>query len=84
MANDIPDIDTDDLILTIEHPMGRIETTFTQWIERGPGPRELVKPVAVRSRTTGQNLPLTVIPMRYRNDDESRRLIAEGEIDSPW
>ena len=47
MANDIPDIDTDDLILTIEHPMGRTETTLTQWIERGPGPRELVKPVAV-------------------------------------
>jgi hypothetical protein len=84
MANPDPALDLDDLILTIEHPMGRVETTLARWIERGPGPREFVRPVAVRSRATGEELPLAVIPVRYRNDEESRRLIACGEIESPW
>jgi hypothetical protein len=82
--DDTPEIDGDDFILTIDHPMGRLETTLVLWIERGPGPRDLVRPIAVRSRATGEELPLTVIPLRYRNDEESRRLIAEGEIESPW
>jgi hypothetical protein len=50
----------------------------------GPGPRPLLRPIAVRSRSTGKQLPLTVIPVQYRNDEESRRLIADGTIESPW
>ena len=76
--------DPDDVLVTIGHPAGDIETTLAEWIARGPGPRPLVRPIAARSRATGQSLPLTVIPLRYRNDKESRGLIANGTIESPW
>lgn len=62
------DWDADDLIVTVEHPMGTIEVPLSEWIARGPGPRRLLRPAAVRSRTTGEELPLSVIPARYRND----------------
>jgi hypothetical protein len=32
----------------------------------------------------GESLPLTAVPVQYRNDEESRRLIAEGVLESPW
>ena len=76
--------DHDDLILTIEHPFGNLEVSLTDWITTGPGPRPLVRPISVRSRSTGEALPLTAIPLVYRNDQESRRLIAEGVLESPW
>ena len=76
--------DPQDLILTVQHPFGDLEVSLADWIARGPGPRPLVRPVAVRSRSTGEPLPLTTIPLRYRNDEESRRLIAEGVLESPW
>jgi len=76
--------DPQDLLLTVQHPFGDLEVSLAEWIARGPGPRPLVRPVAVRSRSTGESLPLTVIPLRYRNDEESRRLIAEGVLESPW
>ena len=76
--------DPQDLLLTVQHPFGDLEVSLAEWIARGPGPRPLVRPVAVRSRATGEPLPLTVIPLRYRNDEESRRLIAEGALESPW
>ena len=76
--------DPQDLLLTVHHPFGDLEVSLAEWIAKGPGPRRLVRPVAVRSRATGAALPLTVIPLRYRNDEESRRLIAEGVLESPW
>lgn len=42
------DIDTEDVLLTIDHPFGRIETTLTEWMRTGPGPREQVRPVEAR------------------------------------
>lgn len=76
--------DPQDLVLTIQHPFGDLDVTLAEWIAKGPGPRPMVRPVAVRSRATGESLPLTAIPLRYRNDEESRRLIAEGVLESPW
>lgn len=76
--------DPDDILVTIGHPAGDIETTLTEWIARGPGPRRLVRPIAAKSRSTGESLPLTVIPLRYRNDKESRDMIANGTIEAPW
>ena len=76
--------DPQDLVLTIQHPFGDLDVSLAEWIAKGPGPRPLVRPVAVRSRSTGESLPLTAIPLRYRNDEESRRLIAEGVLESPW
>jgi hypothetical protein len=68
----------------VRHNFGNVEATLAKWMEIGPGPRRYTRPIAARSRLTREPLPLTVIPMAYRNDDESRRLIAEGKIQSPW
>ena len=32
-----------DVIVTVAHPWGDVETTLEQWIRRGPGPRPFVK-----------------------------------------
>ena len=82
MSDDADDFE--DLILVIDHPFGRVDVSLAQWIVTGPGPRPFVQPIAVRRRSTGEELPLTTVPLRYRNDEESRRLIAEGAIESPW
>jgi len=74
----------DDILVTIEHPFGTIEIPLTEWMAKGPGPRKLLRPTAARSASTGRSLALDVIPLRYRNDEESRRLIAEGKLESPW
>jgi hypothetical protein len=77
-------IDFADILVTIEHPAGTLEVPLTQWMATGPGPRPLVRPTAARSKSTGESLPLDVIPLPYRNDETSRRMIAAGEIESPW
>ena len=77
-------MDAEDVMVTIEHPFGQIETTLAEWMARGPGRRPLLRPVAARSRSTGEPLPLTVIPLRYRNDEQSRAMIERGELESPW
>ena len=76
--------DTEDVLVTIDHPWGAIEVALTEWIKRGPGPRKLLELSAARSRRTGEPLPLEVVPFRYRNDAASRRAIAAGEIENPW
>jgi hypothetical protein len=76
--------DPEDVVLTIDHPFGTVETTLAVWMANGPGPRPHVRPIAARSRSAGEPLPLTVIPLPYRNDEESRRLIEQGTIRSPW
>jgi hypothetical protein len=74
----------EDVLVVVGHPFGDIEVPLTEWMARGPGPRPLVRPVAARSRVTGEPLPLTVIPPRYRNDEESRAAIERGELTDPW
>ncbi len=78
------DHDPADIIAVLGHPFGDVDMPLTKWMARGPGPRPLLQPIAARSRSTDEPLPLTVIPLEYRNDKESRRLIAEGKIKSPW
>jgi CRP-like cAMP-binding protein len=73
-----------DILVVIAHPWADIEVTLAEWMATGPGPRPFVRPVGARSRTSGKRLPLTVIPFAYRNDEESRRAIADGLIDDPW
>jgi hypothetical protein len=77
-------VDLDDVLVTLDHPAGTVEVPLAQWIRQGPGPRRFVRPIAARSQSTGEILPLTVIPLAYRNDDESRARIAAGEIAAPW
>ncbi|GIF47941.1 hypothetical protein Afe04nite_24800 [Asanoa ferruginea] len=76
--------DIDDVLVVIGHPFGDAEVPLADWIATGPGPRRLVRPVRARSRSTGRPLPLSVVPLRYRNDGQSRRAIADGLVDDPW
>jgi hypothetical protein len=76
--------DPEDVELVLNHPFGDVETTLAQWIAVGPGPRKRVRPVAARSRRTGEQLPITVVPLVYRNDDTARALIESGELAWPW
>jgi hypothetical protein len=82
----VPDdlTDLDDILVVIGHPFGDHEVPLTVWIARGPGPRPFVRPVQARSRSTGRPLPLSVIPLRYRNDAKSRKAIQDGLLDDPW
>lgn len=81
-SDDVPDLD--DILVVIGHPFGDVELPLAVWIATGPGPRPFVQPVRARLRSTGRPLPLSVIPLRYRNDEESRRAIREGLLDNPW
>jgi hypothetical protein len=82
----VPDdvTDPDDVLVVIGHPFGDIEVPLAVWIATGPGPRPFVRPVQARSRSTGQLLPLSAIPLRYRNDAQSRKAIRDGLLDEPW
>ena len=70
--------------MTIDHNFGKLEVPLTGWIAKGPGPRKFLELCAARSGSTGEPLPLDVVPLIYRNTEESRRLIAEGKLENPW
>ena len=74
----------DDVLVTIGHPFGDVEVPLSEWMATGPGPRSSVRPVRARSESTGRRLPLTVIPLPYRNNGEARRAIREGRVENPW
>ena len=76
--------DPNDVLLTLDHQFGEVDTTLAEWMRRGPGPRKKLQPIAARSMFTGEELPLTVIPLAYRNDRHTRALIAAGELEWPW
>ncbi|MPZ85264.1 MAG: hypothetical protein GEV28_34715 [Actinophytocola sp.] len=79
-----PDVRPEDVIVVVRHPFGDVEVTLATWMAVGPGPRPLVRPVAARSRRSGEPLPLTVIPPRYRNDEQSRAAVRQGILVDPW
>jgi hypothetical protein len=78
------DWDLDDILVVIGHPFGDLEVPLIRWMADGPGPRHEMRPQSARSRATGEPLPLTTIPLAYRNTRESRALIAAGRIAPPW
>jgi hypothetical protein len=75
--------DYDDILVTVAHPWGDIETTLSAWIEHGPGPRPFVTITSARQRS-GDPVPMDAIPLQYRNNPESRRLQRQGLLPSPW
>jgi hypothetical protein len=79
-----PDIRSEDVLVVVRHPFGEVEVSLVEWMAAGPGPRPMVRPVAARSRLNGEPLPLTVIPLRYRNDEQSRTTIRQGILTDPW
>src|ERR1700730_8572351 len=78
------DIAPEDILVTVAHPWGNIPATLAEWIERGPGPRPLVRALNPRMKATGQPLPDEVIPLVYQNTSESRDLIRHGLLSNPW
>jgi hypothetical protein len=76
--------DLGDVLVRISVSFAVSELPLAAWMASGPGPRDFTRPESARSRSTGEGLPLTVIPLAYRNDRESRALIAAGRIASPW
>jgi hypothetical protein len=79
-----PEIDLDDILVTIAHNFGDLEVPLRSWIEKGPGPRKHLQLIAARSASTGKPLPLEVVPMQYINSAEARSLVAEGKLPAPW
>jgi hypothetical protein len=75
--------DYDDVIVTVAHSWGDIETTLRQWVETGPGPRPFVTIIAARWRS-GDPVQLDAIPLQYRNTPESRRLQRLSLLPAPW
>jgi hypothetical protein len=73
-----------DTLLTVEHPHGPLEIPLSDWIEHGPGERDLLRPVAARDRRTGQHVSLREIPLRYRNTKLSRTLVLLRVLPAPW
>jgi hypothetical protein len=84
MDQEEAEIRPEDIEVLIQHNFGDIWPTLAQWMKRGPGPRAFLQPVAARSRLTGEELPLSVIPFRYLNNSASRAAIRRGELTNPW
>lgn len=76
--------DQADVVVLIPHPYRDVECPLAQWIRTGPGPRPYVRPSRAWSRTTGEELPLTVIPLQYRNTRAARRAVRDGLVPNPW
>jgi hypothetical protein len=75
----------DDIMVGLDHKWGMIEISLSEWMSRGPGPHSPgLRPVRSWSQRSGEQLPLAVIPVRFRNDHPSRVLVATGQIDPPW
>jgi hypothetical protein len=78
----MPD-NADEIMVVIAHPWGNISIPLSEWIEHGPGLRRFAAPRAAFTKA-GQRLPLSVIPLRYRNSMLSRLLIRIGWLENPW
>jgi hypothetical protein len=76
--------DPTQIIVTIEHPFGTGKGTLAEWMATGPGPRPLLSPIAAYDRLAGKQLPLRVIPFRYRNNWLARLAISWRFIEDPW
>lgn len=73
-----------DVIVTVAHPWGDVTTTLEEWIRVGPGPRPYVGIIGAVRRSTGEEIPMSEIPLQYHSSPESRRLQRQGELPSPW
>ncbi len=79
--SDLPD--SSDLVVTVAHPFGDVEVALDEWIKRGPGGRNLMDVSRLRT-TKGEELPLRLLPLRYRNSRPARVLRRLGLLTDPW
>lgn len=80
----INELFADEIMVVITGNWGDIPMTLEKWIQSGPGQRYLRSPFRIWNLRTGEELPLSTIPLAYRNDYESLRKIIDGEISDPW
>lgn len=73
-----------DVMVTVAHPQGDIETSLPEWIRVGPGPRRYVEIIAARRQSTGEVVPMEEIPLEYHNSPQARRLQRQGVLPAPW
>lgn len=73
-----------DIDVILAHPHGEVKIPLEEWLLTGPGERDGVRPIAAKSQITGESLPMSVIPLRYRNNQWSRLLIKLGFLSDPW
>jgi hypothetical protein len=78
------DMKGDEIVVTVDHPHGRVEMPLSEWMKTGPGERLYVRPVAARNCRTGHEVPISAIPLPFRNTALSRSLISLGLLSNPW
>ena len=73
------------IVLEVCLSQGRVETPLEEWLRSGPGLYAAARPVAARLESSGRPLPLgCIVPLRYRNNQLSRLLIALRLLPDPW
>jgi hypothetical protein len=77
-------LNEDEVMVVISGNWGDIPMTLTEWIKKGPGMRFLRRPFRAWNLRTGDEMSLEDIPIQYRNDEVSRRMIENGELENPW
>ena len=82
--NDMKFANAERILVHVRHPHGDQEIPLSEWMKAGPGERPLVRPSSARDASTGANLPMSVIPLPYRNNALSRFLIRLGFLRNPW
>lgn len=73
-----------DIVVTVAHPWLDIEAPLTSWIDHGPGVRRYIGITAAKRKSTGEDVPLSEIPMEFHNSAESRSLQRQGLLPCPW
>lgn len=76
--------DCKNINVIISHPHGDIETSLDTWLQNGTGKRKYVTVTSVICADTQEKLPLSLLPLRYRNNRLSRLLIFIGLLQNPW
>ena len=67
----------------IDHPHGVAWIPAIEWMLEGPGPRRLLEPSEMRD-AAGNKVPLSAIPLRYRNTRTARFLKSVGLLENTW
>jgi len=73
----------DEIYVVYTHPWKDSKVSLQTWIQRGPGRRKLMSIVAAYCED-GTELPLSVVPWKYRNTLLQRVLIFLKLLSDPW
>jgi len=73
----------DEIYVIYTHPWQRAKVSLEVWIECGPGRRKLMSVVAAYCKD-GTELPISVVPWKYRNTLLQRWLIHLNLLSDPW